>query len=90
MEDKYILNVKVSQTLWNKNENILESLDLYKSLNLTPTNKIVSFDDLYQNYTEYCCKKKIFITNKKYFEKYVSYKLKEFVVFDTFIGGGWV
>jgi len=90
IEDKYIMNVNVAVWLWNKNENILESLDVYRSLQLTPTNKIVSFDELYQNYTDYCCKKKILITNKKYFEKYVSYKLKEFVVFDTFIGGGWV
>jgi len=89
IEDKYVMNVNVAKSLWNKNENILESLEVYKSLQLSPSNKIVSFDELYQNYTDYCCKNKIFITNKKYFEKYVSYKLKEFIVFDTFIGGGW-
>ena len=91
LEDKYIMKIKVDPLLWNKNENIIESLELYKStqLSLSQNSKIISFDELYQNYTDYCCKKKILITNKKYFEKFVSYKLKEFIVFDTFIGCEW-
>lgn len=110
IENKYILNVSCSTLLWNKNANIMESLDIYKQLtnkydnnNLTdisnisnnPTDLsnnhvIISFDDLYQNYINYCHEKHFLIVNKKYFEKYVSYKLKDFVVFDTFIGSDWV
>jgi hypothetical protein len=89
VENKYMLNVSCLPFLWNKNENILESLDCYKSKQTESLN-IVSFDELYQNYTNYCGQNKLLITNKKYFEKYVSYKLKDFVVFETFIGGGWI
>jgi hypothetical protein len=53
-------------------------------------NGIISFDDLYQNYINYCHEKHFLIVNKKYFEKYVGYKLKDFVVFDTFIGCDWI
>ena len=82
----------------------MESLDIYKHKQLTnksndnnsennnnsQTNSIISFDDLYQNYINYCHEKHFLIVNKKYFEKYVGYKLKDFVVFDTFIGTDWI
>ena len=83
--------------LWNKNANIMESLEIYKNKQLTnklndnsENNTIISFDDLYQNYINYCREKHFLIVNKKYFEKYVGYKLKDFVVFDTFIGCDWI
>jgi len=79
IENKYILNVTCNVSLWNKNENILESLDI------TNKNDIISFDDLYKNYTKYCQEKHFLIVNKKYFEKYISYTLKEYIVFDTFV-----
>jgi hypothetical protein len=94
IENKYILNVSSSILLWNKNANIMESLDVYKncdnSTTTTNNNGIISFDDLYQNYIKYCHEKHFLIVNKKYFEKYVGYKLKDFVVFDTFIGSDWI
>ncbi len=92
VENKYILNVRCNNQLWNKNENILESLSIYKE-QLTKQDKIheiISFDDLYETYTKYCNEKHFLIVNKKYFEKYVSYKLKEYIVFDTFVSMDWI
>ena len=84
IENKYILNVTCHVSLWNKNENILESLNIFKE-QLTNKNDIISFDDLYKKYTKYCQEKHFLIVNKKYFEKYISYTLKEYIVFDTFV-----
>jgi len=89
IENKYILNVSSSILLWNKNVNIMESLDVYKNKS-SEISSIISFSDLYQNYINYCHEKHFLIANKKYFEKYVGYKLKDFVVFDSFIGVDWL
>lgn len=83
IDDKYFVNIQC--LLWNKSKNIDESIVKYKE-QLTPDiYKIVSFDELYQYYTEYCAEKHFFIVNKKYFEKYIQYKMKEYIKFETFI-----
>jgi hypothetical protein len=92
VENKYILNIRCNNHLWNKNGDILDSLCIYKQ-QLTiqaKTYEIISFDDLYETYTKYCNEKHFLIVNKKYFEKYVSYKLKEYIVFDTFVSMDWI
>ena len=89
IDNKYILYITSSPSCWNKNEDILISLQLYKTKVQSLTD-IISFEEVYLNYINYCVEKHFLVANKKYFEKYVSYKLKEYIVFDNFIGSNWI
>ena len=85
IDNKYILNV--SCTLWNKNSDIYLSFDFIKhkihELNSLP---LVSFDDVYNYYCQYCNEKmNKFIVSKGYFEKYLYIKIADCIVFNKFI-----
>jgi hypothetical protein len=80
---------KYTKLAGEKNENILDSLQIYKT-KLQSTTDIISFEEVYLNYINYCVEKHFLVANKKYFEKYVSYKLKDYIVFDNFIGPSWM
>ena len=85
VDNKYILNV--SCLLWDKNNDIMLSFDYIKnkikeSIGLT----LVSFDDVYNYYCQYCNEKaNKFIVSKSYFEKYLYIKIADCIVFNKFI-----
>lgn len=90
IEDKFILNVKCS--MWNKNSDINNSFVYIKEkIKHCNTISLISFDELYKYYCNYCNASSIqFIVSKRYFEKYLYYKLSEYIVYDKFIETGWV
>jgi len=89
-ENKYILNIRCS--LWNKNSEIdtsLESLKMYyKHISSSEgTTPLISFDEMYDYYLKNRQTK--FTVSKRYFEKYVSANMIQFIEFDTFISSSW-
>ena len=55
-------------------------------------NPLISFDELYDNYFNYCTKNKSAIkpvVSKRYFEKYLYVILADYIEFDTFISNKW-
>ena len=89
-ENKYILNIRCS--LWNKISDIdtsLESLKMYyKHISSSEgTTPLISFDEMYEYYLKNRQIK--FTVSKRYFEKYVSAIMVQFIEFDTFISSSW-
>ena len=89
-ENKYILHIRCS--LWNKNSEIdasLESLKIYyKHISSSEgTTPLISFDEMYEYYLKNRQTK--FTVSKRYFEKYVSANMAQFIEFDTFISSSW-
>ena len=89
-ENKYLLFVTCDTILWNKKENISTSLENYKSIVTKSEKNMISLDDLYHFYTKYCNESQYLIVNKKYFDKYVVFLLKPYIIFDTFISEEWI
>lgn len=85
IEDKYILNVVCS--LWVKETDIENSFDYIKQeIKKNNIQDLISFDELYKYYNKYCNINSIkMIVSKRFFEKYLSYKCADFVVYDNFI-----
>jgi hypothetical protein len=94
VEDKYILNVSCS--LWNKTKDIHDSLEYIKSqiksqsLDTSQTNDnsqpdIISIEDAYKHYSNYSKSLKKFVVSKNFFEKYLNYKIPQFIVYEKFI-----
>jgi hypothetical protein len=90
IEQKYILNVSCS--LWDKTKHIDNSFchtkeEFKKDYKL----ELISFDELYNYYYKYCklnfCK---LIVSKRYFEKYLYYKVSDYIVYDKFIETNWI
>jgi hypothetical protein len=86
IEDKYLLNV--SCCLWDKMKDIQHSFKYIKE-EIKQNNSsvmLISFDDAYNYYFNFC---KInsykFIVSKRYFEKYLIYKLNSYIVYEKFI-----
>ena len=88
IDNKYLLNIACDTTLWNKKHNIVQSLTHFKTTVEQP--HMNSFDELYQFYTKYCNDSHYLIVNKKYFEKYIVFLLKPFIIFETFVSGDWL
>ena len=90
-ENKYVINIKCS--MWNKISEIetaLESLKInYKHMLTTSENLelLISFDEIYEYYLKNRQSK--FTISKRYFEKYISTALCEFIEFDKFISSVW-
>ena len=90
IENKYLLNITCNNSLWNRKENIIQSLEKYKiDVSKLETKNMISFDELYICYTKYCNESHYLIVNKKYFDKYIIFLLKPFIIFDTFISENW-
>ena len=67
-EDKYLINA--SSSLWNKKQDIIKSLNKYKSTNSNEESKSeVPIHELYQFYSE---SKNKFIVSKRYFENFIK------------------
>jgi hypothetical protein len=90
IENKFVLNVNCS--LWNKIEDINNSFE-YIKLQILNEKKIdlVSFDDMYYYYSNYCKNKLLkFIVSKRFFEKYLYYKLSSYIIYEKFIETDWI
>jgi hypothetical protein len=89
IEEKFVLNVTCS--VWNKITDINSSFiyikeNIENEKNLT----LISFDDIYNYYYNFCNNNSVkFIVSKRYFEKYLYYKLSDHIVYDKFIEPDW-
>jgi hypothetical protein len=86
IEDKYILNV--SCCLWDKMNDIQHSFQYIKE-EIKKNNSsvmLISFEDAYNFYFKFCnINSYKFIVSKRYFEKYLIYKLNNYIVYEKFI-----
>ena len=88
VEDKYVLNV--SCILWDKNSEIEQSFDYIKT-QITNLQSLISFDDAYNHYYKYCnMNSHKLVVSKRYFEKYLYFKLSDYIVYEKFIETSWV
>ena len=89
IEDKFVLNV--SSLLWDKMSDIQKSFEFIKEQIISQHNSsLVSFDDVYNYYYKYCSQNIIkTIVSKRYFEKYLYYKIPNHIVYETFIETSW-
>jgi hypothetical protein len=90
IEDKYVLNVTCY--LWDKIGDITKSFDYIKEqIKNEYKLSLISFDDAYNYYYKYCnlnsCK---FVVSKRYFEKYLYYKIPDYIVYEKFIETSWL
>lgn len=97
IEDKYVLNINCS--LWDKTSDIDKSLDFCKKIMKEKFNlALISFDDVYNYYCNYVFTNALssnltnykFVVSKRYFEKYLYFKLSEYVVYEKFIEISWL
>jgi len=83
-DDKYILNA--SCKLWNKKQDIIKSLQKYKTSypneNISNTSDEISINELYQFY---CKTKKKFVASKRYFENFIKEESDLYIVENEFI-----
>jgi hypothetical protein len=90
VEDKFVLNVTCS--IWNKMLDINNSFEFIKQQIYNEHKlSLVSFDDVYNYYYKYCNNNSLkFIVSKRYFEKYLYFKLSDHIVYDKFIETSWL
>ena len=84
-----MLNVTCS--LWNKSVDIEESFTYIKE-QIVSDHKLalISFDDAYNYYYKFHNSNSLkFIVSKRYFEKYMYYKLGDHIVYEKFIETDW-
>jgi len=90
VENKFVLNV--TSTLWDKISDINNSLDFIKE-QIKSQHKLalISFDDAYNYYYKYCSLNALkIIVSKRYFEKYLYYKISDHIVYEKFIETSWI
>lgn len=90
VEDKFVLNVTCS--MWNKINDINNSFEYIKKQIKNEHNlALISFDDAYNYYCKFCNSSSLkFIVSKRFFEKYLYYKLSDHIVYEKFIGTEWL
>lgn len=90
IEDKFVLNVTCC--MWNKINDINNSFEYIKEQIKTEHKlALISFDDAYNYYYKYCNSNSLkFIVSKRFFEKYLYYKLSDHVVYEKFIETEWL
>jgi hypothetical protein len=88
VDDKYVLNV--SSVSWNKNKDIENSFDYIKMHVKTSNQTLLSFEDAYNFYYTYCnnISHKL-IVSKRYFEKFLYYKISAHIIYENFIETNW-
>ncbi len=98
-ENKYVLNIKCK--LWDKWADIdiaLNNLKLSKynsdENNSSGECSLLSFDDAYDYYFNFCNKNKMssdakYVVSKRFFEKYLYSNLSNFIEFEKFISSSW-
>ena len=89
VEDKFVLNVTCC--LWDKINDINVSFECIKEqIKNEHTLALISFDDVYNYYYKFCSSNSFkFIVSKRYFEKYLYYKISEHIVYEKFIETNW-
>ena len=89
IEDKFVLNV--SCTLWDKMNDIQNSFDFIKEqIKVNENITLISFDDAYNYYYKYCSLNAFkTVVSKRYFEKYLYYKISDYIVYEKFIETSW-
>jgi hypothetical protein len=89
IENKYLLNV--TSKLWDKITDIESSFQFIKDkIKNEYSLPLISFDDAYNYYYKFCNLNSIKnIVSKRYFEKYLYYKLSLFIVYEKFIKTEW-
>ena len=89
-EDKFVLNI--TSNLWDKISDINNSLPYIKNYIKTEHKlSLVSFDDIYSYYQNYCTINSIkFVVSKRYFEKYLYHKFVDYIVYEKFIKVEWI
>jgi hypothetical protein len=85
IEDKYVLNI--TSNMWNKLNDIDNSLAYIKEQILADHNlTLISFDDAYNYYCKFCKSNSLpFFVSKRYFEKYLYFKLSDHIIYEKFI-----
>ena len=85
IEEKHVINV--SSIMWDKNNDINKSFEYIKEqIKLDHKLALISFDDAYNYYYKFCNLNSFkYIVSKRYFEKYLYYKLSEHIVYEKFI-----
>ena len=91
IDNRYIKNIKC--LLWDKCDDIKDSLTKYQLDN--KNNEIIdliSIDDLYLHYHLFCNLKtnNNLIVSKSFFEKYIQFNLKEFIIYEKFVDLKWL
>ena len=71
---------------------IYQSFDYIKTqIKNEHTLALISFDDAYNYYYKYCnVYSNKSIVSKRYFEKYLYFKLAEYIVYEKFIETSWI
>jgi hypothetical protein len=89
IEDKFVLNINCS--MWNKMSDINASFEYIKEqINSDHKLALISFDDAYNYYYKFCNLNSFkFIVSKRYFEKYLYFKLSDHIVYEKFIETEW-
>lgn len=88
IDDKYILNV--SSVSWNKNNNIENSFEYIKKQVKEMNISLLSFDEAYNLYYTHCnLISQNLVVSKRYFEKFLYYKIPEHIIYDNFIETNW-
>lgn len=89
-EDKFILNI--TSNMWDKVADINSSFPYIKNyIKLEHKLTLISFDDIYTYYQNYCTINSIkFVVSKRYFEKYLYYKFVDYIVYEKFIKVEWI
>lgn len=89
IEDKFVLNINCS--MWNKMSDINASFEYIKQqINSDHKLALISFDDAYNYYYKFCNLNSFtFIVSKRYFEKYLYFKLSDHIVYEKFIETEW-
>ncbi len=89
IEDKFVLNVNCS--IWNKMNDINTSFEYIKEqIKKDSKLTLISFDDAYNYYYKFCNGNSFkFIVSKRYFEKYLYFKLSDYIVYEKFIETEW-
>jgi hypothetical protein len=88
IEDKYALNV--SCKMWDKNNDIEKSFQFIKNKIKVANTPLISIDETYNFYCKYnSIHSNKFNVSKRYFEKYLSAKIPEFIVDEKLIKTNW-
>ena len=86
VDNKFILNI--TSTMWNKIDDICGSFNFIKDKIINQNNNLslISLDDMYEYYKEFCNYNSIcLIVSKRYFKNFIYYKLSNYIVYDKFI-----
>ena len=79
--------------MWNKIDDICGSFNFIKDKIINQNNNLslISLDDMYEYYKEFCNYNSIcLIVSKRYFKNFIYYKLSNYIVYDKFIKIDWV